>query len=105
MDAIMKALGSVTGAFSLVGFLGAVSAWAYVATATARLRTARESIAQMPERDRIRALETIYGPIPKSVTSDKWIAEKRNRLFLIAFLGVLVAAVAIVALVTQTTRP
>lgn len=105
MDAIMKALGSVTGAFSLVGFLGAVSAWAYVATATARLRTARTSIAQMPERDRIRALEAIYGPIPESITSEKWLAEKRNRLILVAFLGVLIAAVAIVALAVQSQRP
>lgn len=99
MHAIFDALKSVNSAFALVGYLAAVGAWSWVVPQTTRLRTAKQSISAVPEDQRIRALEVIYGPIPAHISAEEWIRDRRNRLLLVTFLGIVFAVVATVALV------
>jgi len=102
MNGLLLALKSVNNAFALVGYLAAVGAWSWVAPQAAKLKSAKQSLDAVPAEQRIRALEVIYGPIPAGIAADDWVRDRRNRLILIAFLGLVFALVATIALVVHS---
>jgi hypothetical protein len=92
-NAFFNAIKNVSGPATLIAYMAALAAWAYVAPALARLKANGRDLAAIPEKERIIALRQLYGPIPDNITAAQWIRNRRMNLFLIAFIATLAATV------------
>jgi hypothetical protein len=90
---VLDAIRHVSGPATLVAYLAALAAWAYVAPALAKLKAASRDLLAIPPEQRRSGLEVLYGPIPKAISAEQWIRNRRMRLVLVGFVALLVAGV------------
>ena len=88
---IFKALEYVSGPATLIAYIAALAAWSFVSYSLARLKANSKDLAALPKDRRIEALELIYGPIPRNITAEQWIRDRRMRLLLVGFIATLAA--------------
>jgi hypothetical protein len=76
-------LGFLYSPYSIVAYLATVGAVIYASDRKSHFDRLFNSLRELPEEDRIHALEMAYGPIPEGITADEWIRDRKNfRLFL-----------------------
>lgn len=85
-------------AVAVTGYAFSLGVWAYVVIRRRQLTHMASRLDHIPEEDRIRALEAVYGPIPEVLDADNWVRERRNRLILIAFLATLIVSIPLTVL-------
>jgi hypothetical protein len=93
MTTLFGAIKSVSGPATLLAYMVALAAWAYVAPTLARLKATSRDLSAIPANQRVSALRQLYGPIPDNITADQWIRDRRMRLILVAFVASLLAIV------------
>jgi len=80
----------VTSWIALIAYGMALLAYMYAVPNLARLK----SIEKLPPKDRAAVLSKTFGPMPENITASKWIEDRRNKYYLIAFIFTLIALVA-----------
>ena len=89
--------------YAFVAYVAVVAAWAYVATAQYRLRTISKIIGNLPEGERAKILLKEYNTLPRSgLTAEQWIRSRRQMLFFLAFLALLVCTTILIVITVST---
>jgi hypothetical protein len=79
------------GPYAIVAYLASACTAAYALNRKAHFDRLFENLKSLPEEDRIHALELAYGPIPKNVTANQWIRDRRNTRIFLSILAVVIA--------------
>jgi len=80
----------LTGPYAYLAYVATLGAWIFVALRLKSLRWTMSALSQLPEPDRIRAIELVLGPVPEKISAKKYLRNQRNRLVLIGVLAALV---------------
>lgn len=89
---------AATSPLAMVGYLAAIGAWVVVGLNGNRLNKLTKALGQLPEADRLRALELEYKAFPKSgLTPKDFLKLKRQQFRLAAFIITLLAILALVS--------
>lgn len=88
---IFEVIKHVSGPATLIAYIVALAAWTFVLYSMAKLKANSKDLIALPKNKRIEALEVIYGPIPRNITAEQWIRDRRMRLLLVGFIATLAA--------------
>jgi hypothetical protein len=86
--------------YAFVAYLGVLAAFAYLAVTRAKLQATTKSLAVLAAEERAEALRRLYPEFPTTgMSADEFIRSRRNAQILIAFITLVIGAVAIATIV------
>src|SRR5215216_5984142 len=91
-----------TSPLALIGYLCVVGAWVFVSDRRRRL----DKLQDLPEEDRIRAIERDYkGNLSQGLSPEQWIRAEKHKYIFFGYLAfiVIVFLIIVVALTRETT--
>lgn len=84
------------GPYSIVAYLATASALVYARNRHIQFSSLSKNLNGLPEEDKLHALELAYGPIPKEITAEEWIRDRKNLRLFLSFLTVVISLIPIV---------
>jgi hypothetical protein len=95
-----------TSPLAMFAYLATVGAYVYVALLGVRHKHLLQHLTMLPEKDRLRALESELGEarLRSGMAPEQWLRGRIHRYYLLAFLATCITTIVIVALVLYRTR-
>jgi hypothetical protein len=104
MQEFLKVLpAAATSPLAFVAYLAVLLAWVTITLQNRRINSLLRSIEKFPEKDRKDIIAREMNIIlPKNISAEQWLTERRQRYVFIGFLILVVAILAIISIMVYT---